>query len=178
MQGNIKFKFNSKEKDLYFIPENFDDLKDSFSNLFDEKITDKISFIYLDENDEIYIDSEGYNTFLEYVNKNENAIKIFVTYENHSLGNYFSNISVESEYPEKEKIEDNKFFSLNDEISTESIIFKRDETHESKNTDNEEVSQNNNENIEKSFRKDIYMKQLEKESIIFKIKFNLFILYF
>ena len=166
MQGNIKFKFNSKEKDIYFIPENFEDLKDLFSNLFDEKITREIIFTYFDENDECFIDSEGYDTFLEYANRNENAVTIIASYENHSLGDCFSNVSVESEYPEKEIKVENKSFTFGDEKTTENINFRRGETPDEKYINNEEkVSQNNYENIENPYRKDHYMEILNEDLI-------------
>ena len=164
MIRNIKLKFKSKEKDLPFIPSNFEDLKNLFIDLFDEKITQELIFTYFDGNDECYIDSDGYNIFLDYIKKDENTLTVFVTYEGNNLNNYFSDISADSEYPEEEEnIEKNKCFTFGDSKEIE-VNFNGGETPEPtyKTDENSKIYTNI---VENPYNKDYNIKQLEENLI-------------
>ena len=101
MDRKLKFNFNSKEEELSFNPETFEDLKNLFLELYNEKSSKEINFKFIEENKEILLNNENYQNFII----NENVDTIFVS---KNLNNNFSNVNVESEYP----IEDNRSYTL------------------------------------------------------------------
>ena len=92
MSRNLKFNFNSKEEDISFTPETFEELKNLFLDLYNEKPSKEIYFKYIEEDKEIFLSNENYENF----KINENINTIFVS---NNLNNNFSNVKVESEYP-------------------------------------------------------------------------------
>ena len=56
MDRNLKFNFNSEEKEISFIPETFEQLKNLFLELYDGKSLKDIYFNYIKEDKEILLD--------------------------------------------------------------------------------------------------------------------------
>ena len=108
MDRNLKFNFNSEEKEISFIPETFEQLKNLFLELYDGKSLKDIYFKYIKEDREILLDKENYQNF-----KNNEIAEIIFVFNN--INDNFSNVHVVSEYP----VENNRSYTIGETPGSE-----------------------------------------------------------
>ena len=111
MSKKLKLNFNSKEEEIEFVPETFEELKNLFLELYNEKSLKDINFKYIEEDKEILLNNENYQN----LRINENIDTIFIS---NNLNNNFSNVIVESEYPTEDDKSYNNALTPNPENST------------------------------------------------------------
>ena len=167
MDRDLKFNFNSKEVEISFTPETFEQLKNLFLELYNEKSLKEINFKYIKEDKEILLDNENYQNF----KNNEIVETIFVS---NNLDNNFFNVNAESEYPTG----DNRSYKLGETPNPEdlSIIninynpYQNYKTEEDKNK--EEFERKVKEEVEKGIKeKQKIIEQLRNKILdLFKIK--------